>query len=81
MQEIIDFGSLVKHSTGSVMWQIFVGLCSELCHQQSFLTSKTANRDLTFVVAQMATRSNKLHERNVINSFRPVITITQIKDI
>ena len=58
------------------MWQIFVGFCSELSYQQSFLTLKTANRDLTFFV-----KSGKIHEENVINSLQPAITITQRKDI
>ena len=56
--KVLKICLLLKHSTGSVMWQMYFGFCSELYYQQSFSTSKTANRDLTFVVAQMATRNS-----------------------
>ena len=58
MKERIDLVSpKILHCSGSVMWQMYVGFCSELSYPQSFWTLNTANRDLTFVVAQMATKS------------------------
>ena len=56
--KVLKICLLPKHSTGSVIWQMYFGFCSELSYQQSFSTSKTANRDLTFVVALMATRNS-----------------------
>ena len=59
MQEIIDW-SLVKHSTGPIIGQMYVELCSEFARNSLGIRLKTANRDLTFVLAQMATKSKKL---------------------
>ena len=58
--KVLKICLLLKHSTGSVIWQMYVGFCSELSYQQSFQTLKTANRDLTFTVAQIATMINSL---------------------
>ena len=57
MQEIIDLLALKTlhwfSYVANVCW-IVLGIMPSAI----FLTLKTANRDLTFVVAQMATRSN-----------------------
>ena len=36
--KVLKICLLLKHSTGSVMWQMYVGFCSELSYQQSFQT-------------------------------------------
>ena len=65
------------------MWQMYVGLCSELCHQQSFWHWKQRIEIWLslWLKWRQSLKSREIHEENVITSFQPVITITQRKDI